>query len=1234
MPRHAAAWVGLLVFVTSAPAQTPVLRTTAEKTNYQETTRHADVLAFCEALAKQSPLVRHTTFATSHEDRPLPLLILSDPPVATPEEAEKTRKPVVLAYANIHAGEVDGKEALLALARDLTADNGDPILKKLVVLIAPNVNPDGNERIDPKNRQSQNGPPNVGTRTNAQGLDLNRDFIKLESPEVRGIVKLLNRWDPLLVIDCHTTNGSYHRYALTYDGPRYPAADPRIIEYARDKLLPAIEKKVKETSGFDTFVYGNFSRDRQRWETYPSTPRFGTQYVALRNRIGLLSESYSYAPFADRVKASYHFVKAAFDYAAANRDELKKLTAEADKPRPRVALRAKLGPADQDAVIKGYEGNAKTGPEKDYPVKVVTKAEPTLEIELPSAYFISPTEDATIDVLRRHGIKVEELREDIEVPLETYMVGTIQREKSPFQRHNLVTLEVAGAKTTRTIPAGTLVVRTAQPLGSLAAYLLEPQAEDGLAAWNFFDSVLGEGKEYPVQRLVQAVPLHTGSPRPLPEDRSQNKPITFEFLSRGGNFGGNPASGFEWLPDGEHFYQSKEGKLWKIHALTGRAELAYDETLLRKSRRAIDRGERAEDEPGEQPRLRGRLNIGSPRPAGFGQTDPNRTGMLFNMGQDLGFAYFDGRPAIRLTKSGGKKEFVTFSPDGSHIAFVRDGNLFTVDLATQTERKLTTDGGGDILNGRADWVYEEEIFHRNGRAYWWCPDEPRIVFMRFDDKPVHKFPIVGAFPTRATLENIPYPKAGDPNPLVKIGIVAPGDDQPRFLDLGEYKPEKIVIARVGWVPERKTIFAYIQNREQTWLDFVVWDAPESAPRKLFRETTQAWVEDLGEPHWLADGSFLIASERSGWKHLYHYSSNGTLIRPVTEGAWEVRAVHRVDEDGGCVYLSGTKDGHTRQNLYRANLDGSGIERLTDPEASHQVTVAPTGGLFIDRATDNDTPIRVFLRDMEGNVIRRLDTNPVYEREGYIFGPFERVTIPMSDGFVLEGSIVKPPDFDPTKKYPIWIETYAGPHAPTVRDGWGTGRVYEQVLAQMGIVVFRVDPRSASGKGAQAAWTAYRQLGVQELKDLEEAVDWICQNSWADATRIGLSGHSYGGFMTAFALTHSTKFAAGISGAPVTDWRLYDTIYTERYMGLPSENKEGYDATSCVKAADKLHGRLLLIHGLIDDNVHFQNTAQFVDALQRAGKDFEMMVYPRSRHGIGGQHYQKLRIDFIKRTMLP
>jgi dipeptidyl-peptidase-4 len=436
------------------------------------------------------------------------------------------------------------------------------------------------------------------------------------------------------------------------------------------------------------------------------------------------------------------------------------------------------------------------------------------------------------------------------------------------------------------------------------------------------------------------------------------------------------------------------------------------------------------------------------------------------------------------------------------------------------------------------------------------------------------------------------------------------------------------------VPERKTIFAYIQNREQTWLDFVVWDAPESAPRKLFRETTQAWVEDLGEPHWLADGSFLIASERSGWKHLYHYSSNGTLIRPVTEGSWEVRAVHRVDEDGGCVYLSGTKDGHTRQNLYRAKLDGSGIERLTDPEASHQVTVAPTGNLFIDRVTDNDTPICVFLRDTGGNVIRRLDTNPVYEREGYIFGPFERVTIPMSDGFVLEGSIVKPPDFDPTKKYPIWIETYAGPHAPTVRDGWGTGRVYEQVLAQMGIVVFRVDPRSASGKGAQAAWTAYRQLGVQELKDLEEAVDWICQNSWADPTRIGLSGHSYGGFLTAFALTHSTKFAAGISGAPVTDWRLYDTIYTERYMGLPSENKEGYDATSCVKAADKLHGRLLLIHGLIDDNVHFQNTAQFVDALQRAGKDFEMMVYPRSRHGIGGQHYQKLRIDFIKRTMLP
>jgi len=246
-----------------------------------------------------------------------------------------------------------------------------------------------------------------------------------------------------------------------------------------------------------------------------------------------------------------------------------------------------------------------------------------------------------------------------------------------------------------------------------------------------------------------------------------------------------------------------------------------------------------------------------------------------------------------------------------------------------------------------------------------------------------------------------------------------------------------------------------------------------------------------------------------------------------------------------------------------------------------------------------------------------------------------VQIKAPDGFVLEGSILKPPDFDPARRYPVWFTTYGGPHAPVIHDRWFGGHLRDRGLANLGFLVFHVDPRSASGKGACSTWTAYRQLGVQELADIETAIRWLASTyACVDAARIGMSGHSYGGFMTAYALTHSKLFAAGVAGAPVTDWHNYDAIYTERYMNTPQENPEGYERTSVVKAASKLHGRLLLIHGIMDDNVHVQNSLQFARALQRADKDFELMVYPNDRHGIRGRHYQRLVIDFMRRTLRP
>ena len=597
-------------------------------------------------------------------------------------------------------------------------------------------------------------------------------------------------------------------------------------------------------------------------------------------------------------------------------------------------------------------------------------------------------------------------------------------------------------------------------------------------------------------------------------------------------------------------------------------------------------------------------------------------------------AYADGSAAKRFpTGKAAGREFVTLSPTGRHVAYVRGGNLVVAAAGADAAVPVTTDGGTkDILNGRGDWVYEEEIFDRNGKTYWWSEAGDKLAWMRFDDARVPKFPVTGLLKTGADVESLNYPKAGDPNPLVKLGVTTVATNATVFLDLGDAKPENTVIARVGWLAG--VPFAYVQNRVQTYLDFVTWPKLDGPPVTLFRDTTKAWVEDLGAPHLLKGGGFLVQSERSGWKHVYRYAADGSFADAVTSGEWEAQTIERVDEAAGVVYVTGTKDGHNRKHLYRAKLDGGGVERLTPAGFSHAVKVAPAGPYFVSTYSNIETPpaTALFKAGVTEPVRVLSETKLPKERDGYAFGRVERVTVPMKDGFVLEGILTYPPDFDPAKKYPLWLLTYAGPHNPTVKDVWA-GRLTEQVIANAGVVAFNVDPRAASGKGAVSAWAAYKQLGVQELKDLEEAVAWVGAKGWLDPTRVGLQGHSYGGYITAYALTHSKVFSAGIAGAPVTDWALYDTIYTERYMGLPKDNKAGYEASSVVKAAANLHGRLLLIHGMIDDNVHLQNSAQLIAALQKADKDFDVMFYPGSRHGIaGGKHYQRLMMDFIVKTM--
>jgi hypothetical protein len=497
--------VCLTLSVAPAPAQPP--RTIAERTNYQATARNSEVIEYCKDLAREAPLVRVAELGTTHEGRKIPLVIVADPPLATAGEAARSGKLVVLAMGNIHAGEVDGKEALLMLMRDLALATDRPLLKHLVLLFVPNFNADGGDRMAKTNRPHQNGPPEVGIRANAQGFDLNRDYVKLESPEVRALVRLLGEWDPAMVIDTHTTNGSYHNFAITFDGPRHPACDGRLVDFTRDMLLPDVATRLKKHDGYLSGYYGNFAGGRKVWESYPAQPRFGTQYVGLRNRIGILCESYVYAPYKERVLASRDFVLSCFEYAADNRDALRKVLKNAAVPRARVALRHKEVPLGKEITIVGIEGGKTVPPgkTKEFMVTYLGKCEPTLEVARPLAYVVPAEYKTAIETLGRHGIVVEELKRETEAAVEVYRIDKVTMSAGTFQGHKLATVEAKARNEKRKLPAGAALVRTDQLLGNLAAFLLEPQSEDGLCTWNFFDAGLKEGADYPVLRLQEEI---------------------------------------------------------------------------------------------------------------------------------------------------------------------------------------------------------------------------------------------------------------------------------------------------------------------------------------------------------------------------------------------------------------------------------------------------------------------------------------------------------------------------------------------------------------------------------------------------------------------------------------------------------------------------------------------------------------------------------------------------------
>ena len=713
---------------------------------------------------------------------------------------------------------------------------------------------------------------------------------------------------------------------------------------------------------------------------------------------------------------------------------------------------------------------------------------------------------------------------------------------------------------------------------------------------------------------------------------SQQKQLTnddiFDPVKRV-NFSGTTPN-IRWLKDGTHYLLANDPasrelpRLQKVNAATGEAVAFFDAAKMQAALTAIP-GITAQDAT----QLSNRSSY---------QLNPAEDAVLLNFANDLFYYELGSDKASRLTNNPEDEVGETFSPDGRMVGFVRSNNIYVLDLSSGRERRLTTDGSPQILNGRLDWVYQEELYGRgNFEAYWWSPDSSMIAYLRLDEHPVPEFTVVDQIPYDQKFEVTPYPKAGDPNPIVQLGVINASGGSTRWIDTYKYQPSDLLIVRVTWTPDSKKVAYQAQNREQTFLDLNFADSRDGKSATIVHETSKAWVAVLDNPNWLRDGSFLWQSERTGWQHLYHYAADGKLLRQVTDGKWEIRSLEGVDEDKGLVYFSATEHSHIAPQEYRIKVDGTGLTRLTPTEGSHRVDLSPANNYFVDKWSDVNTPTQTRLYDVDGKLIRVISENKVDALKDYKLGTTELLQVKTSDGFLMEAMMIKPPDFDSHKKYPVMTFTYSGPNAPQVRNAWGsTTYMWHQLLAQKGYIIWICDNRTASSKGVESSWPVYKNFGELELRDLEDGLTWLKSQPYVDGSRIGMWGWSYGGFMTSYALTHSQTFKVGIAGGPVTDWRNYDSIYTERYMQTPQHNEEGYKKSSPVTAAKDLHGKLLLIHGAIDDNVHLANTIQFVYELQKAGKQFQLMIYPKSRHGVSDpllvKHMRQMMTDFILESL--
>ncbi len=575
------------------------------------------------------------------------------------------------------------------------------------------------------------------------------------------------------------------------------------------------------------------------------------------------------------------------------------------------------------------------------------------------------------------------------------------------------------------------------------------------------------------------------------------------------------------------------------------------------------------------------------------------------------------------------------SPDASKVGYVYENNLFIKDIKTDSVQQLTKDGSETIINGQFDWVYEEEFGIANG--WRWSPDSKKIAFWRLDQSMEPEFSWIDYQPLHGAVKTIRYPKAGDNNAFVKIGVIHLQSGKTVWMDIGA--ESDIYIPRIQWTNNPNKLSIQRLNRLQNKLDLLIADANSGQSKLILSETDSCWIDYLDNIEFLNNKKqFVWTSERDGFQHIYLYNLDGSLARQLTKGKWEVGNVYGVNEKRRLVYFSANKVNITESHINSIKLNGKSLKRLTKKKGRHRANFSPDWESFILMFSNSHTPAQYSLLSDTGANIRTLEENKIEALDEYDISYPQFLTFDTEDGVTLNAMIIKPTDFDKNKKYPVLIYGYGGPGSQMVRNSWGRSNfLWHNLLAQKGYIIFSLDNRGTGGRGKAFKNLAYRDIGKWMIYDHIEGAKYLAKLPYVDKERIGIWGWSGGGYLTLMALTKgSDYFKTGIAVASVSDFRFYDSIWTERYMGLPQDNAAGYDSTSALNYVDKYKGNLLIIHGAADDNVHTQNSMQFIEKMQSANKQFNLMLYPGKNHSLLGRntrlHLYTLMTDFILKNL--